>query len=420
LRSEIEKGLNMSNVKVWNLAALLCTAAALSPAATVALTANSACAASNWQTLYEFPASDADGDLPTAPLVADGAGNLYGTTYLGGTDDGGVVFRLAPDGTETVLHSFTGSAGSGDGYNPLSGLVMDSAANLYGTTQQGGGTDCNDGCGIVFKVAPDGTETVLHTFSNGGLDGATPGQGVLLLTKKGDLIGTTFSGGKFHSGTVYKLLPNGHDIILYAFSGGTADGCGPEYDVISDKAGNLYGTTSSCGASGHGTIFKLAPDGAETVLYSFLGGTDGSAPDCTPILDKSGNLYGTTGDGGTYDWGTVFRLAPDGTKTVLYSFTGGGDGAVPVGGVYRTKNGDLYGAASDGGGTGCQGQGCGTIFRLAPNGTETVLHTFENQGDGAYPLAGLIQGPSAGGKQYLYGTTEGGYGISGTVFKVKE
>jgi len=373
--------------------------------------------------LYAFKGGS-DGCYPDARLIEDKSGNLYGTTQPGNgsclsNSGSGTVFKLAPDGTETVLHVF-GGKGNGDGAWPSGGLIEDRAGNFYGTTL-GGGTY---GYGTVFKLAPDGTETVLYPFAGEG-DGGNPMAG-LIQDKSGNLYGTTSSGGAYHGGTVFKLAPDGTETVLHAFGHTTGDGAYPSSDLILDEQGNLYGTTSEGGTDrcvgyqnqpiGCGTVFKLAPDGTETVLYAFRGlHGDGSVPDGGLIRDKAGNLYGTTAAGGTgchqdKGCGTVFKLAPDGTETVLYAFAGGRDGAVPLGGLIRDKAGNLYSTTEGGGGgqEGCKSnpRGCGTVFKLAPDGTETVLFAFaHNISDGMGPSGDLMKGADGA----LYGTaSEGG------------
>ncbi len=360
-----------------------------------------------------------DGHQPMSGLITDSAGNLYGTTQLGGKNYG-TVFRLAPDGSETVLYSF---AGGSDGAGPLAGLIADSAGNLYGTTAKGGGAGCGGhGCGTVFKLTPDGTETVLYSFA-GGNDGISPVAG-LITDSAGNLYGTTQLGGKNHFGTVFKLAPDGTETVLYRFcfqGDPCTDGGSPYAGLIKDKAGNLYGTTAEGGTYSGGTVFRLAPDGSETVLYSFARGSDGAYPKAGLIADSAGNLYGTTASGGGtgcggYGCGTVFKLAPEGTETVLYAFTGN-DGAYPEAGVITDSAGNFYGTTQQGG-----TNDNGTVFKLAPDGTETVLYSFAGGSDGSLPFAGLI----ADKKGHLYGTTsEGGstrcYGFGcGTVFKLNK
>jgi uncharacterized repeat protein (TIGR03803 family) len=188
-----------------------------------------------------------DGRWSYGGLIEDKKGNLYGTTIDGGANDEGVVFKLAKTGTETVLHSFAGS----DGAYPVAGLIMDKSGNFYGTTKQGG-----TGFGTVFKITPGGTESVLWSFS-GASDGAFPMCGLILDTK-GNLYGTAGGGGAHGAGAVFEVSPKGAETVLYSFAGGS-DGAFPAAALISDKAGNLYGTTSSGGASSDGTVFKVTP-----------------------------------------------------------------------------------------------------------------------------------------------------------------
>jgi len=301
--------------------------------------------------LHSFGAAG-DGAAPTCRLLMDEAGNLYGTTNGGGTSFLGTVFKLAPDKTESVLHSFTGGS---DGAGPVSDLIADASGNLYGTTQYGGTGNCTGGCGTVFKVTADGQETVLYSFK-GVADGASPiNRGGLVADAQGNLYGTTFLGGASRAGTVFKVAPDGTKTTLYTFLG-VSDGKQPAGGLTMDEAGNLYGTTQY----GFGTIFKLTPDGTKTTLYSFMNGTDGSAPFTNLILDAEGNLYGTTYTGGSNVLGSVYKLAPDGTFTTLYSFVGGNDGFFPGAGLFMDARGNLYGTTVGGGGA----DAAGTVFEV--------------------------------------------------------
>lgn len=387
--------------------------------ATLALTAFVHSADAAYSVLYTFCSQTScdDGAEPQSDLMMDGKGNLYGSADEGGATNEGAVFKLAPDGTESVLHSFHGK----DGANILAGLVEDSARNLYGATWDSGAY----GRGTIFKLTPKGHETVLHDFT-GGEDGANCADS-LIVNAKGELFGIGQNGGKFGDGVVFKLNPNGKLSVLHAFAGG-ADGSSPWSALVRDKAGNLYGTTAeggskkNCNGNGCGTVYKIASDGTETVLYAFKGGNDGVGPRGDLVLDKSGNFYGTTASGGgNLEGGTVFKLAADGTESVLYRFCSQAscsDGAAPTGGVVSDRKGNLYGT-TDYGGANCLPDGCGTVFKLSPNGTETVLHSFgDGSTDGQNPSAGLIK-DSAGN---LYGTTLGGgpgFG-GGTVFEISE
>ena len=341
-----------------------------------------------------------DGAQPDAGLIADGAGNLYGTTANGGGTNYGTVFKLAPDGMETVLYNFKGYHGGGDGAHPNAGLIADGAGNFYGTTTQGGNADW----GTVFKLAPDGTETVLYSFEAGS-DGAEPIGGTLLGDGAGNLYGTAWTAGKNNNGTVFKLALNGTFTVLYRFKGG--DGAYPMGGLIADSAGNLYGTTQQGGASGHGTVFKLAPDGTETVLRSF-NVANGEYPEAGLIADGVGNLYGTTHQGGKSRHGIVFKLAPNGAFKVLHTFKGDADGKLPAAGLMVDGAGNLYGTTTQGG-----KWGNGTTFKLTPDGTEIVV-SFRVR-HGVYLSAGLI----ADGAGNLYGTAlDGGKTNNGTVFEI--
>jgi uncharacterized repeat protein (TIGR03803 family) len=311
--------------------------------------------------------------------------------------------------TEKVLYSF--GSYSGDALWPYAGsLVMDTEGNFYGTTYAGGAYDY----GTVFKLTPSGTETVLYSFGSPTGDGQHPCAG-LVMNKKGILYGTTYWGGANGYGTVFKLTPAGVETVLYSFKG-YPDGGKPMAGLIMDKNKNLYGTTTSGGANGDGAVFKVTPSGTETVLYSFEAIPDGNTPYGGLIMDSTGTLYGTTFYGGTYNDGTVFKLTPSGTETVLHSFSfliGSGDGEYPLDGLIMDKNGNLYGTTEQGG-----AHGDGTVFELTAAGVESLLYSFGSQpGDGsnAYPYAGVIMDK----KGNLYGTTIfGGADNDGMVFKV--
>jgi len=361
--------------------------------------------------LHSFNQDGTDGYNPYSPLAIDKDGNLYGTTLYGSSFVGpnaGTVFKVTAAGVETVLYNFGGVP---DGSEPYySGVVRDAAGNLYGTTIRGGTSDL----GIVYKLAPDGTETVLHNFSPSN-DGYYPFGGVVL-GKKGTLYGTTYTGGTSSVGTVYKITHSRKAVtetVIYNIAG-QADGCYPsQEDLVIAKDGALYGTTYSCGPFDgyYGTVFKIDPAGRETVLHSFNSDSvDGINPFGGLVVDKAGNLYGTTYGGGTYGYGTVFELSPSGTETVLYSFNADGtDGINPYGGVVLGKKGVIYGTTYQGG-----TNGYGTVFKLTPSGTETVLHSFTST-DGAHPYAGMVLDKQGA----LYGTTvDGGDFGYGTVFKV--
>lgn len=387
--------------------------------------------AQNFTVLYTFTGGS-DGASPSSGLIKDRAGYLYGTTVLGGGNGCnagsgcGTVFALEPDGTELKLYAFQGGS---DGSYPEAGLVIGAGGNFYGTAS-GGGTGCNNpgGCGTVFKVSPAGVFGLLHSFA--GSDGSTP-NGTLLKGAGGYYYGMTYEGGGSNSGAAYRLARNGTEFGLYSFSLPT--GAFPLGNLIVDSQGNFYGTTYDGGSSGCyngdgcGAVFKLTPAGVVSWVYFFQGGSDGAYPQAGLVMDRNGNLYGTASGGGIdcdngSSCGTVFRLTPAGVFTVVHAFSGGSDGELPIGSLVIDRRGNIYGTTIFGGGATCgSGSGCGTVFEIDPNQVEAVLHAFNGGSDGAYPVSNLLMG--TGG--YLYGTASqgGGTGCSGlgcgTIFKVK-
>ncbi len=380
----------------------------------------------------ELRGSAQGGGEPYAGLIFDAAGNLYGTTYQGGTYKEGTVFQLTPNGrgvwTEKVLHSF----GKGnDGRRPYASLIFDTTGNLYGTTQMGGAhsSACSDyGCGTIFELTPRAngkwTEKVLHSFNENGKDGYFP-YASLTLDSTGSLYGTTQMGGAhgtacsgYGCGTVFQLAPGvtgkWTEKVLHSFNNNGQDGYYTQASLVFDPAGNLYGTTvgggdhlNSCG--GCGTVFQLTPSAngkwTETVLYDFTGGQDGESPVAGLVFDATGNLYGTSG------FGVVFRLSRgEGGKwaeTTLYSL-----GAYTYPSLVFDAVGNLYGTTLRNG-----VHAKGTVFQLTAgeNGTwtENALYSFcssQSCTDGAWPFAGVIFDSSGN----LYGTTfYGGADVSG-------
>lgn len=331
----------------------------------------------NETVLYSFAAGPSDGANPTAGLVRDGLGNLYGTTNLGGTSGAGTVFKLSPSGggwTETVLYSFTGGT---DGGYPFYGSLVLAGGYLYGTTYIGGDPSCingSRGCGVVFRVkASGGHESVLHSFTYnppGSNDGAYPFGG-LVRDSAGNLYGVTNGGSTSGDGIVFELSPaagSWNEKILYTFSDTSPDGINSFAGLVRDKAGNLYGTTSGVNfiQGGIGTVFELDATGKETLPHVFTGPpSDGGSPMFNVILDSKGNLYGTTPGGGTLGVGVIFKVSPvagGGWKeTVLYNFTGGADGSSPQGTLLRDSAGNLYGTTYTGGSS-----SGGTAFKFHP------------------------------------------------------
>jgi uncharacterized repeat protein (TIGR03803 family) len=370
--------------------------------------------------LYFFEGAP-DGGEPYSDLI-NVDGTLYGTTSIGGTNDSGSVFTITTSGKETVLYSFL-NAGSGDGAFPIAGL-LNVNGTLYGTTEYGGAGTCYyDGdvpekCRTVFAIAKSGRETVVHRFGVGSGDGTLPFAG--LISVKGTLYGTTSTGGASGLGTVFAITPSGKESVRYSFKSAKEDGANP-YARLIDINGTLFGTTLNGGAYGAGTVFSISAAGKGRVLHSFGGPHDGAYP-YDGLLDVKGTFYGTTSAGGENrgtQGGTVFSITPSGKETVLYSFTGfssSGDGANPVAGLIDVK-GRLYGATVSGGMT-----NFGTVFAITTSGEETVLYRFRGgygsggSGDGSMPYANLLNV-----KGTLYGTTYYGgrfrYGFCcGTVF----
>ena len=358
--------------------------------------------------LHSFHSNGTDGTQPRAGVIRDTKGNLYGTTSNGGTYNNGTVFQLTPSGSEKILHSFNPS--TQDGTIPFAGVIRDAKGNLYGTTCCGGAYQS----GTAFKLTPSGTETILHSFSFDTADGYGP-VATLVRDTQGNLYGMTPGGGTNRGGVVFELTPSGTETILHSFDdSNTTDGYGPEAGLIMDGSGNFYGTTNAGGTEGatsYGTVFEMTPSGALTVLHTFGIGTDGGNVWAGLVRDAQGNLYGTTYQGGTYGYGTVFEVTSSGTETVLHSFNNDGtDGYGPVAGLAIDTSGTLYGTTEFGG-----TYTYGTVFEVTPSGTETILHSFGSGSDGRNPVASLVRDPNGN----LYGTTEKGgpYG-GGTVFKV--
>lgn len=388
--------------------------------------------------VYSF--SDPNGDvLPQAGVISDAEGNLYGTTFYGGTYDFGMVYELswtASGWTETILHSF--NVDGVDGFYPTGSLTFDSAGNLYGTTQFGGSGNCSVGfgCGTIFKLSPAGNgtwnETILHEFK--GSDGWQVHAG-LVFDSNGNLYGATVNGGKFGWGTVFELSPakNGNWTLrnLHSFSGGM-DGGVPYGNVVLDSAGNIYGltyegggVTSAC-RYGCGTAFELVrgQNGHWTgkVLHNFTTSSgDGQYPFGSLVLDKQGNLYGTASSGGgSSNSGIVFELSPSSSgewsETVIHNFNDSAtDGAGPSAALIFDSTGNLYSTTIGGG-----SEGRGTVFELSPAGggtwTETILYSFSSQGSDGYSPNGDLILDKAGN---LYGVTaSGGQSQDGAVFEV--
>lgn len=311
-----------------------------------------------------------------------------------------------------IIKAFCGPDGSGctEGSSPSGGLIRDSAGNLYGATSYGGNPGCpgNQGCGTIFELAPDGALTVLYAFG-GGADGGNP-VGRLTRDRDGNLYGAA-GGGTNNSGVVFEIAPDGAETVLHAF--GSGDGSLPAGSLLFDKKSNIYGVTQG----GNGGVFKLAAGGKESVLYTFCQKAncqDGQTPNEGLVIDAAGNLYGTTQNGGTggiVAAGTVFEVTPDGKESVLWNFCSRescSDGEFPMAGLIRDAAGNLYGTTDYGGVV-------GSVFELAPDGSESVLHAFDADKDGYNPLTPVTMDKHG----TLYGTTSaGGSGGAGTAFEI--
>src|SRR5271157_1510663 len=344
-------------------------------------------------TLHSF--NGTDGAYPSTQLtkshvVQHSNGNFYGTTPLGGANSDGTVFQITAGGAETTLYNFcSGGTACPDGSSPEGALALGSDGNLYGTTYSGGAN--NDG--TVFKITPAGALTTLHSFS--GTDGANP-VGALTLGKDGNFYGTTFVGGANNDGTVFKITPGGSLTTLHSFSG--ADGVNPGGDLVqSNSNGNFYGTAYAGGNSNSaGTLFEITPAGALTTLYTFCSKTncnDGSAPNVPLSQDSWGDFYGTTNANGANAGGTLFVLTWWGGFHTIYHFcakTNCTDGAQPLGGPVLGNDFNIYGTTVAGG-----TNNAGTVYQFTPWHQLTSLYSFcskANCADGQNPEAALTQG----------------------------
>jgi uncharacterized repeat protein (TIGR03803 family) len=376
-------------------------------------------------TLYDFCSQSncADGSLPyygTLTLATDG--NFYGTTFSGGAHGQyGTVYKITPNGILTTLYSFCAQTNCADGAYPYAAVVQATDGNFYGTTYIGG---AHGQYGTVFKITANGVFSTLYSFcaQTNCADGANPAAGLVQGTD-GNFYGTTTANGSNNAGTVFKITSNGTLSTLYNFcsKANCADGSTPYAGLVLATDGNFYGTTQSGGGANNiGTVFKITPMGMLTTLYSFCSQmhcADGSYPDAGLVQGTDGNFYGTTSSGGANGYGTVFKITPMGALTTLHSFctlTNCADGFMPIAGLLQGADGNFYGTTYEGGNS----ASAGTLFKITSTGTLTTLYDFCSQAnctDGAAPRAGLVQ--TADGS--FYGTTNGG-GLdgSGTVFRL--
>jgi uncharacterized repeat protein (TIGR03803 family) len=346
----------------------------------------------NEQILHAF-AGGHDGSFPADGVTLDAAGNVYGTTTGGGhagcfkAGGCGTVFRIAPDGTESVLFAFDGS----DGASPQSVPFLDQSGNLYVTSTEGGGGP-KRGHGTFLKISPAGQATLLYSFcpTKACPDGGSP-IGRLIADKAGDLFGVAYVGGPDADGVIFEYPVGFGYKVFYAIGEPLPSG-----EFARDAKGNFYLATGGGGANGTGTIIKVSPDGAGAILYAFgaAGSGDGASPTGVSV-GSHGALYGFTSAGGADNAGTLFAIDAQGSEQVLYSFTGGDDGGSPTGAPRLDKAGIIYGAASKGG-----ANNDGAVFAISQNRL-TVLHSFADAPDGADPTGSLFLAKDG----TLYGTT---------------
>ncbi len=370
-----------------------------------------ASSAQSLRTLAYFEGQN--GASPYAGLTQGLDGNFYGTTFYGGGQDGfcsgaydgcGSIFKITPSGTLTTLYAFCSRGNCPYGENPAGTMVRGADGNFYGTTSAGGYS-----YGTVFKITPSGVLTTLYNFD--GTQGVWPMAGLILATD-GNFWGTTAYGGPRGGGTVFKITPDGTLTTVYTFclqGGDCSDGARPEASLVQGNDGNFYGTTASGGGFlSFGTIFKVTPQGTLTTLHEFnLLDDTGEFPKAGLVQGRDGNFYGTSSQGGGLQYGTVFKITPDGVLTTLWNFSGFPDGDDPEAPLVQGSDGNFYGTTRSGG-----YYNSGTIFEISPSGRKTQLYNFDVI-DGAQPRGELLQGTNG----YFYGTTS--YGpAAGTVFSL--
>jgi uncharacterized repeat protein (TIGR03803 family) len=346
-------------------------------------------------TLVNFHGSNGDSPLLYGSLIQGIDGNMYGTTRVGGAHGGGTLFVVTPAGKLTTLYNFCSQNECADGAGPYSGLVLATDGNFYGTTNEGGAKQA----GTIFRVTPRGSFTTLYSFPS---DNSGHPSDSLIQGSDGALYGTT-------SFTVFKISLTGVFKVLDTFHG--SDGNDAIASLIQASDGNFYGTTSG-GGTGFGTIYRIAPSGAMTTLYSFcsqVNCADGNGPYAPLVQGLDGNLYGTTSTGGASGCcGTIFKMSLDGVFTTLHVFTGT-DGVGAYGGLLQATDGNFYGMTSEGGSS-----GGGTLYEITPDGALTTLHNFDGN-DGDRSVGGLFQYTTG----ILYGpTTQGGNVNGGTLFSL--
>lgn len=387
--------------------------------ATAITLATAAWAASTTKVIYSFT-GDTDGEYADTELARDTAGNLYGSTVQGGAFSAGTVFQVTPAGAHTVLYSFTGGA---DGGEPYKGVTLDAQGNLYGTAVTGG-SGCDGGCGVVYKLTHTGntwTQSVIHAFN--GSDGSGPGSPVSF-DRQGNLYGTTPTGGVNSLGVVYQMKPDGAGgwafAVIHNFTGGVDGTGGSASRLLVSQSGKLYGTCTTGGANGLGNVYEMSFRAGEwhfATLYSFNGYPDAAEPYSGVTFDKKGNLYGTAYYGGENGLGAVYKLSREHgswIETVLYSFQGGPDGDSPTGTLVKDAADNLYGTASDGGAS-CS---CGVIFKMTQGSNGNWTHSVAYRFPGAPRAGTAYNGLIADSAGNFYGATvSGGRNDDGAIYR---
>ena len=370
-----------------------------------------------------------DGQQPQAALVQASNGVLYGTTYMGGTNNAGTIFKVNPDGSGNVpVYHFPRNPFTTSGLSEPSGLIQGADGALYGASRRGGA----NGQGSIFRINLNGTGyTDLHVFSSSGGAAYQP-SAALVQGHDGMLYGTTAFGGSNGLGTVFKLATNGAGFVQLRSLGGPADAQQPSSPLIQGQDGFLYGASPAGGssavggASGFGTVFKIGTDGSnEMILHSFLPtGNDGRYPNAALVQSPDGTLYGATSEGGSTTavdgdgYGTVFKINTNGSGyAILHNFNPavGGDGKYPWPSLVIGNNGAFYGTCA-GGGSGTApnaNYGAGVVFKFNPDGSGyTILYNFgSTSADGYNPRSPLVRAADGG----LFGTTPFGGAMNGGV-----
>jgi len=393
----------MAKLSTWKMACevfVLCWATAI------------AAPAQSFETLVNFDGTNGSNPMPAGSLTQGRDGNLYGTTKFGGANNSGTIFQMTRVGTLTTLYDFCTQKQCADGANPNVGLVLAPDGSFYGTTYSGG----VNGAGVIFKVTPRIGVRTLHAFAGRPTDGANP-SAALTLGIDGELYGTTYAGGASGAGTVFKITPDGELTILHNFDGN--DGGLPGAALVLGVDGEFYGTTQLGGSYGDGSVFKITGAGVLSTLHSF-DSLDGAQPAAPLVYASDGNFYGTTQVGGASNLceqlgcGTVFKINPTTGKLITVHSFRGTDGALPLGALIQATDRNLYGTTGAGGPDGGCGPGCGTIFEIKEAGALTLLHDFDFD-DGEYPQGGLLEGTNG----ILYGSTWGGGAYaSGTLYSL--